>query len=107
MSGLALVPPSRGALTSAATAQLLGLAVAAWLASIARPLDVAWMPWLLVALQAICAGGVARALGMAPWWVALHLAFGPALLAAPGVGTFATVHDPAGGSFSIMQPEST
>jgi hypothetical protein len=82
MSSLALAHPARGTLARAATAQLFGLAVALWLASIARPHDVAWMPWLLVALQAICAGGVARALGMASWWVALHLAFGPALLAA-------------------------
>jgi predicted enzyme related to lactoylglutathione lyase len=25
----------------------------------------------------------------------------------PGVGTFATVHDPAGGNFTVMQPESS
>lgn len=100
MASITIGQASRGTLVRAAFAQFAGLGVALWLAAMTQPYHATWLPWLLVAAQAFSAAVIARSIGMAPWWVGLHLAFAPGLAIALAFGIPPVV--PASGFLALL-----
>ncbi len=82
MRDVAIAGAAQGTLLQAAAAQTLGLAAGVIAFLLAAPALPGVAAWLGVALQALVAASAARLLGMPSWWLLLHLAFGPSLLAA-------------------------
>ena len=97
MAAIAIAQSSRGTLARALIAQSSALVLALWIAAILPSSQQS--PWLLLALQALAACLVAHGLGMARWWLVLHLLFAPALAAALVLGVPPAL---SGGAFLLL-----
>ncbi|HTY03296.1 MAG TPA: class I SAM-dependent methyltransferase [Rhodocyclaceae bacterium] len=75
------IPPLRAAVL----AQVFGLAIAAGLVALAYP-PLFGRPLVVAALQGASAAYVGHKLESPGWWIPIHLAFGPCVVAAYGLG---------------------
>ena len=80
LPSLALMPPALLALLTQCGALLLAILIAFAIPELASGLTLSPLQWAL--LQGVIATAIGHRLGMAAWWLPLHLVFAPALVAA-------------------------